>query len=97
MSRWRDTRMPKNEIKQLRVRDIPNIGPAIEKGLIPLNLNEPAELIGKEPRRPSSNAPGIPRSLPRHGTHQGIPIPRPQRHNAMNFMGDGGPAGTRTW
>ena len=57
MSRWLDSRMPKNEIKQLRVRDIPNIGPVIEKGLIPLNLNEPAELIGKEPRRHSSNVP----------------------------------------
>ena len=35
------------EIK--RFRDIPNIGPAIEKDLIALGLNEPAELIGNDP------------------------------------------------
>jgi hypothetical protein len=35
------------EIK--RFRDIPNIGSAIEKDLIALGLNEPAELIGNDP------------------------------------------------
>jgi len=30
---------------------------------------------------------------PRHGTHQGIPIPRPLRHNAMNSMRMVGPEG----
>ena len=35
------------EIK--RFRDIPNIGPAIEKDLIALGLSEPIELIGKDP------------------------------------------------
>jgi hypothetical protein len=45
------------------------------------------------PRRtPLRNSP----SIPRHDTHQGIPIPRPQRHNAMYSIGSGGPAGTRT-
>jgi hypothetical protein len=34
--------------------------------------------------------------MPRHDTHQGIPVPRPQFHNAMNFMGSGGPGRTRT-
>ena len=33
----------------------------------------------------------------RHVMHQGIPIPRPQCHNAMISMGSGGPARTRTW
>jgi len=33
----------------------------------------------------------------RYGRHQGIPIPRLQYHNAMNFMGSGGLARTRTW
>ena len=32
-----------------RFRDIPNIGPAIERDLIALGLNKPAELIGKDP------------------------------------------------
>ena len=35
--------MLQNEIKQFR--DIPNIGPAIEKSLIALGLNGPAERI----------------------------------------------------
>ena len=39
--------MLRKEIK--RFRDIPNIGPAIEKNLIALGLNEPAELIGQNP------------------------------------------------
>jgi hypothetical protein len=33
----------------------------------------------------------------RHDTHQGIPIPRPQRHNMMISMGGGGTARTRTF
>ena len=33
----------------------------------------------------------------RNAMHQGIPIPRPQCHNAMNFMGSGGPGRTRTF
>ena len=33
---------------------------------------------------------------PRNDTHQGIPIPRPQCHNAMISMGSGGPGRTRT-
>jgi len=39
--------MLRNEIK--RFRDIPNIGPAIEKYFIVLGLNTPTELIGKDP------------------------------------------------
>ncbi len=39
--------MQRNEIK--RFRDIPNIGPAIEKDFIALGLCEPSELIGKDP------------------------------------------------
>ena len=39
--------MLRNEIK--RFRDIPNIGPAIEKDIIALGLNDPAELIGRDP------------------------------------------------
>jgi hypothetical protein len=42
---------------------------------------------------PSRAVPGI----RRHGTHQGIPIPRPQCHNAMIFIESGGPRRTRTW
>jgi hypothetical protein len=41
--------MPRNEIK--RFLDIPNIGPAMEKDLIALGLNGPADLIGKDPYR----------------------------------------------
>ena len=39
--------MQRNKIS--RFRDIPNIGPAIEKHLIALGLNKPAELAGKDP------------------------------------------------
>lgn len=39
--------MRRNDIK--RFRDIPNVGPAIEKDFIALGLKEPAELIGKDP------------------------------------------------
>lgn len=39
--------MPRNEIKKLQ--DIPNVGKAIEKYFILLGINEPAELIGKDP------------------------------------------------
>jgi hypothetical protein len=39
--------MLRNEIK--RFRDIPNIGPVIEKNLIALGLNTPDDLIGKDP------------------------------------------------
>ena len=39
--------MQRNEIKQLR--DIPNIGPAIEKDFFALGINSPVELIGKDP------------------------------------------------
>jgi hypothetical protein len=33
----------------------------------------------------------------RYGMHQGTPIPWPQCHNALNSMGDDGPARTLTW
>jgi hypothetical protein len=39
--------MRRSEIK--RFRDIPNIGPVIEKNLIYLGLNTPEDLIGKDP------------------------------------------------
>ena len=39
--------MPRTEIKQFR--DIPNVGPAIEKDLAALGLIDPAGLIGKDP------------------------------------------------
>jgi hypothetical protein len=39
--------MLRTEIK--RFRDIPNVGPAIEKDFATLGLIEPAELIGKDP------------------------------------------------
>jgi len=39
--------MLRTEIK--RFRDIPNVGPAIEKDFAALGLIEPAELIGKDP------------------------------------------------
>jgi len=39
--------MPRTEIKQFR--DIPNVGPAIEKEFVVLGLIDPAELIGKDP------------------------------------------------
>lgn len=41
--------MPRENIR--RFRDIPNIGPAIEKDLIALGLNAPTELAGKDPYR----------------------------------------------
>jgi hypothetical protein len=55
--------------------------------------------------RPSSIAPrNSPSMHPRNGMHQGIPmghqgtpIPRSQRHNAMISMGSGGPGRTRTF
>jgi hypothetical protein len=34
-----------------RFQDIPNIGPAFERNLMLLGLNQPAELIGKDPYR----------------------------------------------
>jgi hypothetical protein len=45
-------------------------------------------------RTPPRNFPSI---QPRNAMHQGIPIPRPQRHNAMFSMGSGGPGRTRTF
>jgi hypothetical protein len=39
--------MQRTEIK--RFQDVPNVGPSIEKNLILLGLNQPAELIGKDP------------------------------------------------
>ena len=45
----------------------------------------------------SKTAPRDAAEIPRNGAHQGIPIPRPRRHNYKNFMKDGGPARTRTW
>ena len=39
--------MPRTNTK--RFRDIPNIGPAMEKDLLALGLNEPSELVGKDP------------------------------------------------
>lgn len=34
-----------------RFQDIPNIGPAFERNLMLLGLNQPIELIGKDPYR----------------------------------------------
>ena len=39
--------MRRNKIK--RFQDIPNVGPAIEKDFLALELNDPGELIGKDP------------------------------------------------
>ena len=39
--------MPRSNIKKLQ--DIPNVGKAIEKDLILLGINEPIELVGKDP------------------------------------------------
>ena len=38
-----------------RFQDIPNIGPAFEKNLVLLGLNQPTELIGKDPYRMYEN------------------------------------------
>ena len=49
------------------------------------------------PDRPPETSPTVPgirrERAPRHGIHQGIPIPRPLCHNAMNCMGMVGPEG----
>ena len=41
--------MSRNEIKNFQ--DIPNVGKAIEKDFVLLGMNEPIELIGKDPYR----------------------------------------------
>lgn len=38
-----------------RFQDIPNIGPAFERNLMLLGLNQPTELIGKDPYRMYEN------------------------------------------
>ena len=39
--------MERSEV--MRFRDIPNVGPAIEKDFVNLGLSEPIDLIGRDP------------------------------------------------
>jgi hypothetical protein len=61
-------------------------GVQIAPGGTPLVASEKPPDHSMRLAAPSRMDPGIPIRPPRHGTHQGTMIPRPQCHNAMISM-----------
>ena len=66
------------------------------KPTVALSKSIDDQINGLSERRVCARSWTLP-GIPRHGMHQGIPIPRPQCNKAMNSKGSGGPARTRTW